>query len=204
MTGMLDTNAPDNGDAPAMEGSGADYSTDPTSTDWTQAPPQAPLANPESNEYEPIQQPSALEQYQLYSVEHLKSAAENIDHTASPTDPGAESLGQQTEPNGQQTEPNGQQDEAKPAEAGDSESPSNMELEDAPKETAEAVEPAADTDAAATQDPALPADYERLFKVVEDNPEDFNGWVYLLQYVEQEVSVFNTKALHAVQTFIIS
>uniref|UniRef100_A0A8C1S2V0 Pre-mRNA-processing factor 39 n=1 Tax=Cyprinus carpio TaxID=7962 RepID=A0A8C1S2V0_CYPCA len=66
----------------------------------------------------------------------------------------------------------------------DSESPSNMELEDAPKETAEVVESAAD--AAATQEPALPADYERLFKVVEDNPEDFNGWVYLLQYVEQE------------------
>uniref|UniRef100_A0A8C2J8N1 Pre-mRNA-processing factor 39 n=1 Tax=Cyprinus carpio TaxID=7962 RepID=A0A8C2J8N1_CYPCA len=69
-------------------------------------------------------------------------------------------------------------------EAGDSESPSNMELEDAPKETPEAVEPA--TDAAAAQDPALPAEYERLFKVVEENPEDFNGWVYLLQYVEQE------------------
>ncbi len=120
-------------------------------------------------------------------MEHLKSAAENIDHTASPSAPGAESLGQQTEPNGQQ-------DEAKPAEAGDSESPSNMELEDAPKETAEAMEPAADADAdaSATQEPGLPADYERLFKVVEDNPEDFNGWVYLLQYVEQEVSVFNS------------
>uniref|UniRef100_A0A8C1S2E0 Pre-mRNA-processing factor 39 n=1 Tax=Cyprinus carpio TaxID=7962 RepID=A0A8C1S2E0_CYPCA len=90
---------------------------------------------------------------------------------------GADSLGQQTESNGQQ-------DEAKPAGAHDSESPSNMELEDAPKETAEVVESAAD--AAATQEPALPADYERLFKVVEDNPEDFNGWVYLLQYVEQE------------------
>uniref|UniRef100_A0A8C1QWE3 Pre-mRNA-processing factor 39 n=1 Tax=Cyprinus carpio TaxID=7962 RepID=A0A8C1QWE3_CYPCA len=170
MTGMLDTNAPENGDAPAMEG------TDPSATDWT-APPQAPLTDPESHEYEQIQQPSALEQYQLYSMEHLKSAAENIDHTATPPDAGADSLGQQTESNGQQ-------DEAKPAGAHDSESPSNMELEDAPKETAEVVESAAD--AAATQEPALPADYERLFKVVEDNPEDFNGWVYLLQYVEQE------------------
>uniref|UniRef100_A0A671MFW3 Pre-mRNA-processing factor 39-like n=1 Tax=Sinocyclocheilus anshuiensis TaxID=1608454 RepID=A0A671MFW3_9TELE len=65
-----------------------------------------------------------------------------------------------------------------------------MELEDAPKETSETVEPATDADPA--QDPALPADYERLFKVVEDNPEDFNGWVYLLQYVEQEVSAFNS------------
>uniref|UniRef100_A0A671T5B4 Pre-mRNA-processing factor 39 n=1 Tax=Sinocyclocheilus anshuiensis TaxID=1608454 RepID=A0A671T5B4_9TELE len=178
MTGMLDTNAPDNGDAPAMEGTGADYGTDPTATDWT-APPQAPLANPESHECEQIQQPSALEQNQLYSMEHLKCAAENIDHTASPADPGVESLGQQTESNGQQ-------DEAKPAGAGDSESPSNMELEDAPKETAEAEEPVADADTAATQESEFPADYERLFKVVEDNPEDFNGWVYLLQYVEQE------------------
>uniref|UniRef100_A0A8C2J3W7 Pre-mRNA-processing factor 39 n=1 Tax=Cyprinus carpio TaxID=7962 RepID=A0A8C2J3W7_CYPCA len=88
---------------------------------------------------------------------------------------------------GQQPESNGQHmelDAVRQTEAGDSESPSNMELEDAPKETPEAVEPA--TDAAAAQDPALPAEYERLFKVVEENPEDFNGWVYLLQYVEQE------------------
>uniref|UniRef100_A0A4W4FMH2 Pre-mRNA-processing factor 39 n=1 Tax=Electrophorus electricus TaxID=8005 RepID=A0A4W4FMH2_ELEEL len=34
--------------------------------------------------------------------------------------------------------------------------------------------------------PSLPSDFDRLYKVVEDNPEDFNGWVYLLQYVEQE------------------
>ncbi|XP_043075024.1 pre-mRNA-processing factor 39 isoform X2 [Puntigrus tetrazona] len=179
MTGMLDTNAPDNGDAPAMEATGPEYGTDPAETDWAPAPPQEPPAPPEAPEYEQSQQPPALEQYQLYSVEHLKSAAESIDHTASPPDPGAEGLAQQTESNGQQ-------DEAKPAAAEDSESPSNMELEDAPKEAAEAMEPASDADAAVAQEPALPADYERLFKVVEDNPEDFNGWVYLLQYVEQE------------------
>lgn len=198
MTGMLDTNAPDNGDAPAMENTGAEYGTDPTATDWTAA--QAPLANPETQEYEQVQQASTLEQYQLYSMEHIKSAAENIDHTASASDPSAESSEQQTESNGQHAE----QDAAKQTGAGDSESPSNMELEDAPKETAEAVEPAADADAAdatATQDPALPAEYERLSKVVEDNPEDFNGWVYLLQYVEQEVSAFNTRVSHALQVF---
>uniref|UniRef100_A0A671T1R2 Pre-mRNA-processing factor 39 n=1 Tax=Sinocyclocheilus anshuiensis TaxID=1608454 RepID=A0A671T1R2_9TELE len=60
------------------------------------------------------------------------------------------------------------------------------EVCNAPKETAEAEEPVADADTAATQESEFPADYERLFKVVEDNPEDFNGWVYLLQYVEQE------------------
>uniref|UniRef100_A0A671MDW6 Pre-mRNA-processing factor 39 n=1 Tax=Sinocyclocheilus anshuiensis TaxID=1608454 RepID=A0A671MDW6_9TELE len=104
------------------------------------------------------------------------SAAENDDTTASLSEPSVESLGQQPESNGQHMEPD--------AANQDSESPSNMELEDAPKETSETVEPATDADPA--QDPALPADYERLFKVVEDNPEDFNGWVYLLQYVEQE------------------
>uniref|UniRef100_A0A4W3H874 PRP39 pre-mRNA processing factor 39 homolog (yeast) n=1 Tax=Callorhinchus milii TaxID=7868 RepID=A0A4W3H874_CALMI len=34
----------------------------------------------------------------------------------------------------------------------------------------------------------LPSEYEKFWKVVEDNPQDFTGWTYLLQYVEQEVS----------------
>uniref|UniRef100_A0A667ZNN5 Pre-mRNA-processing factor 39 n=1 Tax=Myripristis murdjan TaxID=586833 RepID=A0A667ZNN5_9TELE len=53
-----------------------------------------------------------------------------------------------------------------------------MELEDASKETIE--EPAVPAE------PQLPTEFEKLFKGCEDNPEDFNGWVYLLQYVEQE------------------
>lgn len=32
----------------------------------------------------------------------------------------------------------------------------------------------------------FPAEYEKFWKVVEDNPQDFTGWTYLLQYVEQE------------------
>ncbi|XP_063079007.1 pre-mRNA-processing factor 39 [Engraulis encrasicolus] len=32
----------------------------------------------------------------------------------------------------------------------------------------------------------FPSEYDRLYKVVEENVEDFNAWVYLLQYVEQE------------------
>uniref|UniRef100_A0A8C6ZV37 Pre-mRNA-processing factor 39 n=1 Tax=Nothoprocta perdicaria TaxID=30464 RepID=A0A8C6ZV37_NOTPE len=32
----------------------------------------------------------------------------------------------------------------------------------------------------------FPLDFEKFWKVVEDNPQDFTGWVYLLQYVEQE------------------
>ncbi|XP_067274436.1 pre-mRNA-processing factor 39 isoform X2 [Pseudorasbora parva] len=182
MTGMLDTNAPDNGDAPAMEGTDG---TDPTATDWT-AP--APLPNPESNEYEQIQ--PASEPFQLSSLEHLKSAAENIDQKISPSDPVLENsdpvVGQQTESNGEHVvDQSAEQDSVK--QAGDSESPSEMELEDAPKEEEEAAEPGAEPAPDATpQEPELPTEYERLSKVVEDNPEDFNGWVYLLQYVEQE------------------
>ncbi|XP_071413247.1 pre-mRNA-processing factor 39 isoform X1 [Pithys albifrons albifrons] len=33
---------------------------------------------------------------------------------------------------------------------------------------------------------AFPPDFDKFWKVVEDNPQDFTGWVYLLQYVEQE------------------
>ncbi|XP_036903100.1 pre-mRNA-processing factor 39 isoform X2 [Sturnira hondurensis] len=32
----------------------------------------------------------------------------------------------------------------------------------------------------------FPPDYEKFWKTVENNPQDFTGWVYLLQYVEQE------------------
>uniref|UniRef100_A0A673AD86 Pre-mRNA-processing factor 39 n=1 Tax=Sphaeramia orbicularis TaxID=375764 RepID=A0A673AD86_9TELE len=53
-----------------------------------------------------------------------------------------------------------------------------MELEEQSKETAE--EPAAPAE------PQLPSEFDKLFKGCEENPEDFNGWVYLLQYVEQE------------------
>ncbi|XP_017739666.1 PREDICTED: pre-mRNA-processing factor 39 [Rhinopithecus bieti] len=32
----------------------------------------------------------------------------------------------------------------------------------------------------------FPPEYEKFWKTVENNPQDFTGWVYLLQYVEQE------------------
>ncbi|XP_051511538.1 pre-mRNA-processing factor 39-like isoform X2 [Myxocyprinus asiaticus] len=182
MMGMLDTNAPDNGDAPAMEATGPDYSTDLTAPGWTVA--QVPLANPESAEYDQVQQVTAMEQYQLYSMEHMKSAADNIDQKSSGSDTSLDNsgqvVGQLSESNGQHVDQSAEPDAMKQA-AGDSESPSNMELEDVPKEGAEAA-----AELTETQEPELPLEYERLYKVVEDNPEDFNGWVYLLQYVEQE------------------
>lgn len=33
---------------------------------------------------------------------------------------------------------------------------------------------------------SFPAEYDKFWKTVESNPQDFTGWVYLLQYVEQE------------------
>uniref|UniRef100_UPI00398E3FB0 pre-mRNA-processing factor 39-like isoform X1 n=1 Tax=Pristiophorus japonicus TaxID=55135 RepID=UPI00398E3FB0 len=34
--------------------------------------------------------------------------------------------------------------------------------------------------------PPYPADFEKYWKIVADNPYDFTGWTYVLQYVEQE------------------
>lgn len=54
-----------------------------------------------------------------------------------------------------------------------------MELEEPSKETAQ--------ESTVPTEPQLPSEFEKLLKGCEENPEDFNGWVYLLQYVEQEV-----------------
>ncbi|XP_015282140.1 PREDICTED: pre-mRNA-processing factor 39 [Gekko japonicus] len=46
----------------------------------------------------------------------------------------------------------------------------------------------ADTEAEKTADPepSFPPEFDKFWKVVETNPQDFTGWVYLLQFVEQE------------------
>ncbi|XP_072345519.1 uncharacterized protein [Scyliorhinus torazame] len=38
--------------------------------------------------------------------------------------------------------------------------------------------------------PPYPADFDKYWKIVEDNPYDFTGWTYVLQYVEQENHVW--------------
>ncbi|KAM4712680.1 pre-mRNA-processing factor 39 isoform 2-T2 [Anableps anableps] len=53
-----------------------------------------------------------------------------------------------------------------------------MELEEPARESSQ--EPSVPTE------PTLPSEFEKLFKICEDSPEDFNAWVALLQYVEQE------------------
>ncbi|KAG7258947.1 hypothetical protein CRUP_035686 [Coryphaenoides rupestris] len=54
-----------------------------------------------------------------------------------------------------------------------------MELEEASKEMPQ--EPPV------PPEPEVPSEFDKLFKGCEENPEDFNSWVYLLQHVEQEV-----------------
>uniref|UniRef100_A0A3Q1AYG5 Pre-mRNA-processing factor 39 n=1 Tax=Amphiprion ocellaris TaxID=80972 RepID=A0A3Q1AYG5_AMPOC len=56
-----------------------------------------------------------------------------------------------------------------------------MELEEPSKETTQELTVPAE--------PEIPSEFDKLFKGCEDNPEDFNGWVYLLQYVEQENAI---------------
>ncbi|XP_048840839.1 pre-mRNA-processing factor 39-like isoform X2 [Brienomyrus brachyistius] len=52
-------------------------------------------------------------------------------------------------------------------------SPTNMELEDSSK-------------VVMSEEVPFPEESERFFRAVEENPEDFNGWTYLLQHVEEE------------------
>ncbi|CAB1340004.1 unnamed protein product [Coregonus sp. 'balchen'] len=87
--------------------------------------------------------------------------------------------GEMSEPVDQEQDPA----QAQPPMVAEDGSPANMELEESKETTGqgEAVdEPAVPTE------PLIPAEYEKLVKGCEENPEDFNGWVYLLQYVEQE------------------
>lgn len=37
------------------------------------------------------------------------------------------------------------------------------------------------------EDGEFPADFDRLWKLAHDNPQDFSSWTDLLQYSEQEV-----------------
>lgn len=82
--------------------------------------------------------------------------------------------------------------QAQPPMVAEDGSPANMELEES-KET-EQGEPVEEP--AVPTEPLIPSEYEKLAKGCEENPDDFNGWVYLLQYVEQEVSVEKSRNLY--------
>ncbi|XP_076874044.1 pre-mRNA-processing factor 39 [Brachyhypopomus gauderio] len=199
MTGMVDTSAPDNGDSAALEGAG-DALNLPNlihSAQWPMdqvADPVVALANQQTTGQDQMQHATAMEQCHLFSVdgkEHSQSADGDPKQESGPFEQSSMEQPDDTAHVENQSETNGQAAEVFPsepeatsekqAESGNSDSPANMELEDASKEGCE--DGPGD---ASLQKPSLPSDFERLYKVVEDNPEDFNGWVYLLQYVEQE------------------
>ncbi|KAL7888282.1 hypothetical protein AOLI_G00032560 [Acnodon oligacanthus] len=197
MTGMVDTNTPDNGDSTAMEGAGAgdgfiSYLPNLTQdAQWTmdQVPDTlAALANQQNLGQDHVQQAAAVEQYEQFSVDgNSKSAGQKsgISEDSATEQPAnsAPDVGSQLETTEQTSDSSDLKklSSQKQTESGNSESPANMELEDASKEGSE--DGSGDM---SEQKPSLPSEFERLYKVVEDNPEDFNGWVYLLQYVEQE------------------
>ena len=86
-----------------------------------------------------------------------------------------------------------QQEAAQQLETSGQDSPNNMELEDTPKDGVEAEAEAEAETETSDQEAPFPAEFDRYMKVVEESPEEFNGWTYLLQYVEQEV---RTRAQH--------
>ncbi|XP_047430528.1 pre-mRNA-processing factor 39 [Mugil cephalus] len=191
ITGMLDTESPameSNGDAflpdlPVL-GQAAEWSMDqvapeslsnilPEDSDASQDVPgqeQQPSQEAKSTELASVEK--AVEQFQLASAQLFQG-----EQPPPPPLPQEEAETQQ--PNqemGVAPEPplqDGIQDGTEATQATED----GMELEEPSKETQELTVPA---------EPELPSEFEKLFKGCEENPEDFNGWVYLLQYVEQE------------------
>lgn len=44
---------------------------------------------------------------------------------------------------------------------------------------------------------------DKYWKVVNDDPTDFTGWTYLLQYVDQEVSKNSNKYVYVSQALLV-
>ncbi|XP_071381114.1 pre-mRNA-processing factor 39 isoform X2 [Centroberyx affinis] len=210
MTGMLDTDSPNSGDSPAMEGAGegflpdlpvlahaAEWSLDqvPPDTLTTILPDDSDVSqdalgqqqpNEELNSTELGSVEKAVEQFQLASAQLFQEEQpplppQNAEEAEQPsveyTADSQESLQQSQE---MTVEPAAtEQDDTQDGTQAPQMTEDGMELEDASKETPQ-EEPAVPAE------PQLPSEFEKLFKGCEENPEDFNGWVYLLQYVEQE------------------
>ncbi|XP_010730217.3 pre-mRNA-processing factor 39 [Larimichthys crocea] len=193
ITGMLDTESPameSNGDAflpdhPVL-GQAADWSMDqvapepitnilPEDSDASQdAPvePQQPDQDMNSTGLGAVEK--AVEQFQLASAQLFQEEQPPLPPL--PPQPADEP----EQPYVHKTEEMNLESEVAPQEG--TEAPQatedGMELEEPSKETAE--------ESIVPSEPQLPSEFEKLFKGCEENPEDFNGWVYLLQYVEQE------------------
>ncbi|GAA6231081.1 pre-mRNA-processing factor 39-like isoform X2 [Lates japonicus] len=200
ITGMLDT------DSPAMESNGDAFLPDlpvlGQTADWSldQVAPE-PLTNILPEDSDASQDASGLQQQpdqQMNStelgsvekaVEHFQLASAQLFREEEPPQP-TEEAEQPSEHNTESVDSpqHSQEMSLEPQVAGqdgsqdETEAPQvmedGMELEEPSKEASEEL--------AVPMEPQLPSEFEKLFKGCEENPEDFNGWVYLLQYVEQE------------------
>ncbi|KAM4633350.1 pre-mRNA-processing factor 39 [Polymixia lowei] len=209
MTGMLDTDSPNSGDSPAMEGAGDAFLPDlpvlPQAAEWSleQGPPDAlttilpedsDLSQDALVEQQPDQQlnptelgsvEKAVEQFQIASAQLFQEAQPPLppqpteEAPQPPVEYTTESLEALQQNQEMTVEPEAVgQDGAQDGTQASQTAEDSMELEDASKETQE--EPADPAE------PQLPSEFDKLFNGCEENPEEFNGWVYLLQYVEQE------------------
>ncbi|XP_028252519.1 pre-mRNA-processing factor 39 isoform X2 [Parambassis ranga] len=116
----------------------------------------------------------AVEQFQLASAQLFQQ-----EQPPPPPQPTEESAGSQQGSHEMSVEPTAvTQDSSQDGTEVQQMAEDGMELEEPSKETTQ--------DFIAPAEPELPSEFEKLFKACEENPEDFNGWVYLLQYVEQE------------------
>ncbi|XP_041831128.1 pre-mRNA-processing factor 39 [Melanotaenia boesemani] len=190
---MLDTESPvmeSNGDPflpdlPVL-GQGAEWSLDqvpaeplssilPEDSDTSQDAQVTEQQNQEMNSSGLGSVEKAVEQFQLASTELFQE--EQPPPPPPPPPPPMEEAEQAPEYAGSQPETaaqDGSQDGAEVSQGTEE----GMELEEPSKETTE--------ESALPTDPQMPSEFEKLYKVCEDGPEDFNAWVTLLQYVEQE------------------
>ncbi|XP_030260886.1 pre-mRNA-processing factor 39 isoform X2 [Sparus aurata] len=205
ITGMLDTESPvmeSNGDAflpdlPVL-GQAADWSMDqvapgpitnilPDDSDASQdAPGQQQEPDQQMNATELGSVEKAVEQFQLASAQLFQEEqpppppppppppqpTEEEEHKTESVESLQDNQEMSVEPEAAVQDASQDGTEA-PQETGD-----GMELEEPAKETTE--------ESAVPTEPPQPSEFEKLFKGCQENPEDFNGWVYLLQYVEQE------------------
>ncbi|XP_029352866.1 pre-mRNA-processing factor 39 isoform X2 [Echeneis naucrates] len=198
ITGMLDTESPameSNGDAflpdlPVL-GQAAEWPLDQVASEplTNILPEDSDVSQDAAGQQQPPNQPmnstelgsvqKAVEQFQLASAQlyqeqqppqPAEEAEQPFEHKTESTDSQqqSEDMNLDTEATVQDSIQDGTE---APQEDG-------MELEEPSKETTE--------DLIVPTEPELPSEFDKLFKGCEDNPEDFNGWVYLLQYVEQE------------------
>ncbi|KAG7508498.1 pre-mRNA-processing factor 39 isoform X1 [Solea senegalensis] len=193
ITGMLDSESPameSNGDAflpelPVLDQAGGDWSMSHVAPE----PPTTTLPE-ESDTSQDVQQPAlemnsvekAVEQFQLASAQlfqEVQPSQPTEEAAARPSEYNAEAMDSEQPSQEMSVEPDAavQGNICNLTEAPQA-TEDGMELEEQSKETTdESTVPA---------EPQLPSEFDKLFKGCEESPEDFNGWVYLLQYVEQE------------------